>query len=89
MNQDDIVVANKNLREPMDKSMEQALREHEAENLRRAEEREEFLLNKPAPIIDAFTKGISNIKKLFAKKKSKEAQLIKSKVQEQQNERKY
>ncbi|HIU65269.1 MAG TPA: hypothetical protein IAC63_01360 [Candidatus Enterousia avicola] len=49
--------------------MEKALKEHEEENLRRAEEKEKELLERPTPVLDAFMNGVDKISKLLAKKK--------------------
>ena len=44
------------------------LREHEEENIRRAEEKEERLLNKPTPMLDAIIDGIEKVRKLITRK---------------------
>lgn len=53
-----------------DPELEKALREHEAENLRRAEEREKELLERPSPVLDAFVNGICKIYTLVKKRKN-------------------
>lgn len=58
--------------------MEKALKEHEEENLRRAEEKEKERLERPSPVLDAFADGIYKIYKLVAKrKKTKEIKSVK------------
>ncbi len=68
MDPDGIVLVDKNLREPMNEKLEAELREHEAENLRRAEEKEEIMLNRPG-LTDKFLSAAEKVKKLFSKKK--------------------
>lgn len=61
-----------------DPELEKALKEHEEENLRRAEEKEKELLERPTPVLDAFADGIYKIYKLVAKrKKTKEIESVK------------
>lgn len=61
-----------------DPELEKALKEHEEENLRRAEEKEKELLERPSPVLDAFADGIYKIYKLVAKrKKTKEIESVK------------
>ena len=58
--------------------LEKELKEHEEENLRRAEEKEKELLERPSPVLDAFADGIYKIYKLVAKrKKTKEIESVK------------
>lgn len=61
-----------------DPELEKALKEHEEENLRRAEEKEKERLERPSPVLDAFADGIYKIYKLVAKrKKTKEIESVK------------
>lgn len=54
-----------------DYEMERFLKAHEEENIRRAEEKEEELLNRPTPILDAFINGIIKLEMLIEKLKRK------------------
>lgn len=61
-----------------DPELEKELKEHEEENLRRAEEKEKERLERPSPVLDAFADGIYKIYKLVAKrKKTKEIESVK------------
>lgn len=57
---------------------EQMMKEHEAENLARAEAKEKERLEKEG-LIDAFLNGIDKISKLFSKKKKKEIEMLQQK----------
>ncbi len=50
--------------------IEQELEEHKKENERRAAEREEILLNKPSPFIDAMVALILKIENAFKRNKN-------------------
>lgn len=65
-----------------DKTMREELKAHNEENIRRAQEKEEALLNRPSPILDAIMNGIDKLEKLI---KGKNKNKNKSKIIEQKN----
>ncbi len=67
-----------------DETMREQLKAHEEENIRRAQEKEEALLNRPSPILDAIMNGIDKLEKLI-KGKNKNKNKNKSKIIEQKN----
>ena len=72
MDEDGITIKDPNYREPVSSQMEQELKEHEAENLRRAEEKENAMLEaswqRSLKRAEKRKKFIDGIKKVFSRK---------------------
>jgi len=62
-----------------DETMREELKAHDEENIRRAEEKEEALLNRPSPIFDAIMKGIDKVEKLIKEKNKNKSKIIEQK----------
>lgn len=71
MYEDGIAITDRTYREPISSQMEQELREHEAENLRRAEEKENAILEaswqRYLKRVAKRKKFIAGIKKVFSR----------------------
>ena len=62
-----------------DKTMREELKAHNEENIRRAQEKEEAILNRPSPIFDAIMKGIDKVEKLIKEKNKNKSKIIEQK----------
>ncbi len=72
MDEDGITITDPSYREPTNSQLEQELREHEAENMRRAEEKEQAMLEaswqRHLKRAERRKKFVDGIKKIFARK---------------------
>ena len=75
MNNEVITITDRNYREPMTTEMQQYLKEHEQENIRRAEEKENYILEKSWQKYlerrEKLEKIIQNIKQIITKQNKK------------------
>ena len=78
------IVTDSAYRLPQNPKIKKELQKHSAENLKRAEERENKRLNEPG-LIDKLLNGIDKVKKLLAGKKNtkQQQQIIQNKTQNQ------